>query len=159
MTRTHEGKLYIQSGVSGISAALHWSFVSNTFLSIFYCMECVSVAVFFFLERKEFLPSFIHVRVKLEIPIVQLFGALAKDILKAFFIFVSIMYLALNFNGIWAFDHIKWTYDRVIFGSGMGNMNTHFQSQMPCQGVDVEASILPTYYAVLENLNSYTLAA
>ena len=86
-------------------------------------MECVSVAVFFL-----FLSSFIHVRVKLEIPIVQLSGALAKDLLKALFIFVSIMYLALNFHGIWAFDHIKWTYDRVIFGLGMGNMNTYFQS-------------------------------
>ena len=67
-------------------------------------------------------------RVKLEIPIVQFSGALAKDLLKAFSIFVSIMYLALNFHGIWEFDHIKWTYDRVFFGLGMGNMNTHFQS-------------------------------
>ena len=91
-------------------------------------MECVSVAVFF-LELKEFLPSFIHVRVKLEIPIVQLSGARAKDLLKAFSIFVSIMYLTLNFHGIWAFDHIKWTYDRVIFGLGMGK-NEHSFSKL-----------------------------
>ena len=64
MTRTHEEKLCIQSGVSRISGALHWSFVRITFLSIFYCMECVPVAVFFSLELKEFLPSFIHVRGK-----------------------------------------------------------------------------------------------
>ena len=54
-------------------------------------MECVSVAVFFFLELKEFLPSFIHVRGKLELPIVQLSGALAKDLLRAFSIFVSVV--------------------------------------------------------------------
>ena len=98
-------------------------------------MECVSVAVIFPLELKEFLSSFIRVRGKLEIPIVQLSGALAKGLLKAFSIFISIMYLALNFHGIWAFDQIKWTYDRVIFGLGMGNMKTHFQSYMPCRGL------------------------
>ena len=47
MTRTHEEKLCIQSGVSGNFCALHQSFVRITFLSIFYYMECVSVAVFF----------------------------------------------------------------------------------------------------------------
>ena len=35
MTQTHEEKLCIQSGVSGISAALHWSFVRIIIHSIF----------------------------------------------------------------------------------------------------------------------------